>query len=128
MHECKFWEQKRICTGTRERKAKTEEHGTPRLYRTTRPPLVIARILELDIRDKFFNIREVLKLDLALRRVKETTAFHGNGYFTVDKTTLTAMLSTTVTYLIVLIQSPSTSGSGGDLASNVTSNCSCSSG
>ena len=55
-----------------------------------------------------FIIREVLRLDLALQRVKETTTFSGNGYFVVDKTTLTAMLSTTVTYLIVLFQTPNT--------------------
>jgi Trehalose receptor len=52
----------------------------------------------------------VLKLDLAIRRVKETTAFTGSGYFGVDKTTVTAMVSTTVTYLIVLLQTPG----GGD--------------
>jgi hypothetical protein len=35
--------------------------------------------------------------------------FSGWGYFTVQRTTLTAMLSTTVTYLIVLIQTPQSS-------------------
>jgi hypothetical protein len=68
----------------------------------------------------------VLKLDLALRRVKETTAFTGNGYFGVDKTTLTAMISTTVTYLIVLLQT--NDGSDSSTATNSKNpavNCSC---
>jgi hypothetical protein len=34
------------------------------------------------------------------------------GFFFVDRTTLTAMLSTTVTYLIVLVQNPSSSAAG----------------
>jgi hypothetical protein len=54
----------------------------------------------------------MIKLDLALRRVKETSTFNGMGFFFVDRTTLTAMLSTTVTYLIVLVQNPSTSSAG----------------
>jgi hypothetical protein len=47
-----------------------------------------------------------------MKRVKETTTFTGNGYFVVDKATLTAMLSTTVTYLVVLVQSPTVDGGG----------------
>jgi len=38
------------------------------------------------------------------------------GFFFVDRTTLTAMLSTTVTYLIVLLQDPS--NSRGDAGKN----------
>jgi hypothetical protein len=53
----------------------------------------------------------MIKLDLAMRRVKETSTFNGMGFFSVDRTTLTAMLSTTVTYLIVLVQNPSSSAS-----------------
>ncbi len=53
-----------------------------------------------------------MKLDLAMRRVKETSTFNGMGFFFVDRTTLTAMLSTTVTYLIVLVQNPSNSAAG----------------
>jgi hypothetical protein len=54
----------------------------------------------------------MIKLDLAMRRVKETSTFNGMGFFFVDRTTLTAMLSTTVTYLIVLVQNPSNSAAG----------------
>jgi hypothetical protein len=54
----------------------------------------------------------MIKLDLAMRRVKETSTFNGMGFFFVDRTTLTAMLSTTVTYLIVLVQNPSSSAAG----------------
>jgi hypothetical protein len=60
----------------------------------------------------FYLIREMMKLDLAMRRVKETSTFNGMGFFFVDRTTLTAMLSTTVTYLIVLVQNPSNSVAG----------------
>ena len=56
-------------------------------------------------------IRDVLRLDLALRRVRETATFSGHGFFFVDRTTLTAMVSTTVTYLIVLFQTPSNGSS-----------------
>jgi hypothetical protein len=55
----------------------------------------------------------VIRLDLAIKRVKETTTFTGNGYFVVDKATLTAMLSTTVTYLVVLVQSPTQTATAG---------------
>ena len=87
----------------------------------------ILKIISKVIRKTYFlSIREVLKLDLALQRLKETSTFHGNGYFIVDKTTLTAMLSTTVTYLIVLLQTQPTPDGG--VGSNATSNCSCLSG
>jgi hypothetical protein len=55
----------------------------------------------------------VIRLDLAIKRVKETTTFTGNGYFVVDKAILTAMLSTTVTYLVVLVQSPAPTTAAG---------------
>jgi hypothetical protein len=63
----------------------------------------------------------VIRLDLAIKRVKETTTFTGNGYFVVDKATLTAMLSTTVTYLVVLVQSPTTAAVDGGGITNSTS-------
>jgi hypothetical protein len=63
----------------------------------------------------------VIRLDLAIKRVKETTTFTGNGYFVVDKATLTAMLSTTVTYLVVLVQSPATAAVDGGGTTNFTS-------
>jgi len=63
----------------------------------------------------------VIRLDLAIKRVKETTTFTGNGYFVVDKATLTAMLSTTVTYLVVLVQSPATAAVDGGGITNSTS-------
>jgi hypothetical protein len=63
----------------------------------------------------------VIRLDLAIKRVKETTTFTGNGYFVVDKATLTAMLSTTVTYLVVLVQSPATAVVDGGGITNSTS-------
>jgi hypothetical protein len=60
----------------------------------------------------------VIRLDLALRKVNKTRAFSGFGFFGVDKTTLTAMLSTTVTYLIVLLQTPPEG-----VSSNTGDNC-----
>jgi hypothetical protein len=47
----------------------------------------------------------VLTLEHAIRRVKSTETFTGKGYFTVTRTTITAMVSTTITYLIVILQS-----------------------
>jgi hypothetical protein len=63
----------------------------------------------------------VIRLDLAIKRLKETTTFTGNGYFVVDKATLTAMLSTTVTYLVVLVQSPATATVDGGGITNSSS-------
>ena len=68
----------------------------------------------------FYLIREMMKLDLAMRRVKETSTFNGMGFFFVDRTTLTAMLSTTVTYLIVLVQNPSSSAAGAVVGQQTT--------
>jgi hypothetical protein len=52
--------------------------------------------------------REVLLLEHAIRRVKSMETFTGWNYFRVTRPTLTAMVSTTVTYLIVLLQSQNT--------------------
>ena len=54
---------------------------------------------------KFRSVfREVLKLEYAMRRVQRTETFTGMNYFSVTKTTISAMVSTTITYLIVLLQ------------------------
>jgi hypothetical protein len=53
--------------------------------------------------------REVLELEHAIRRVKRTETFTGKNYFMVTRPMLTAMVSTTVTYLVVLLQTPSSS-------------------
>jgi hypothetical protein len=47
----------------------------------------------------------VLQLEHTIRRIKSTETFTGKNYFTVTRTTKTAMISTTITYLIVLLQS-----------------------
>jgi hypothetical protein len=85
--------------------------------------LMKKKILEVDswtLNIVYFLIREMIKLDLAMRRVKETSTFNGMGFFFVDRTTLTAMLSTTVTYLIVLVQNPSTSSAGAVVGQQTT--------
>ena len=54
---------------------------------------------------KFRSVfREVLQLEYAMRRVQRTETFTGMNYFSVTKTTISAMVSTTITYLIVLLQ------------------------
>jgi hypothetical protein len=53
----------------------------------------------------FVYFKDVLTLEHTIRRVKSTETFTGKGYFTVTRTTITAMVSTTITYLIVILQS-----------------------
>ena len=39
-----------------------------------------------------------------MRKLEKTTPLNGNGYFIISKETLTSIVSTTVTYLIILVQ------------------------
>jgi Trehalose receptor len=54
-------------------------------------------------------LREVLELEYAIRRIERTETFTGRNYFYVTKTSITAMVSTTITYLVVLLQTPNNS-------------------
>ena len=39
-----------------------------------------------------------------MRKLEKTRPLNGNGYFNITRETLTSILSTTVTYLIILLQ------------------------
>jgi hypothetical protein len=48
----------------------------------------------------------MLRVEQLVRRIHRCPALNGLGFFTVERHTLTAMLSTTLTYLIVLVTFP----------------------
>jgi hypothetical protein len=50
--------------------------------------------------------REMMEVEYAIARVKEVQPFSGMHFFSVEWSTLTAMFSTTITYLIILVQTP----------------------
>jgi hypothetical protein len=50
--------------------------------------------------------REMVEVEYAIARVKEVQPFSGMHFFSVEWSTLTAMFSTTITYLIILVQTP----------------------
>ena len=39
-----------------------------------------------------------------IRKLEKTRPLNGNGYFNITRETLTSIISTTVTYLIILLQ------------------------
>ena len=48
--------------------------------------------------------REMIAVEHTIARVKEVGPLTGMDFFTVEWSTVTSMLSTTLTYLIILIQ------------------------
>ena len=49
-----------------------------------------------------------MEVEYAIERVKEVQPFTGMDFFSVEWSTVTAMVSTTITYLIILLQSGTT--------------------
>ena len=45
-----------------------------------------------------------INAQLLLKEIENIPPFHGNGYFELKRETLTSITSTTVTYLIILLQ------------------------
>ena len=41
---------------------------------------------------------------IAIRKLEKTRPLNGNGYFNITRETLTSIVSTTITYLIILLQ------------------------
>jgi 7tm Chemosensory receptor len=52
------------------------------------------------------TIREMMAIEHIIRRLMNTGTFSGNNFFPVTKTTVMAMFSTIITYLVVLLQTP----------------------
>ena len=50
------------------------------------------------------NTNSSVKIRSALREIDNLKPLNGNGYFVLKKETLTSIFSTTVTYLIILLQ------------------------
>jgi hypothetical protein len=48
-----------------------------------------------------------MSIEHVIRRLKSTETFSGNNYFSMTRKTVTAMISTIITYLVVLLQTPS---------------------
>jgi hypothetical protein len=47
-----------------------------------------------------------MEIEHAIGRIKDCQPFSGNDLFTVEWSTVTAMVATTITYLIILLQTP----------------------
>jgi hypothetical protein len=47
--------------------------------------------------------REMMRVEQVVRQIHRCPALTGLGFFSVERRTLTALLSTTITYLIVLL-------------------------
>ena len=50
------------------------------------------------------NSEEYLDIKLLIREIERTPPLNGNGYFDLKKATITSIISTSVTYLVILLQ------------------------
>ena len=54
------------------------------------------------INEKDISKKEYIRA--TIRKLEKTSPLNGNGYFIISRETLTSIISTTVTYLIILVQ------------------------
>ena len=50
------------------------------------------------------NSEENMKVKLLIKEIERTPPLSGNGYFELKRGTITSIISTSVTYLIILLQ------------------------
>ena len=50
------------------------------------------------------NLKEREQLRILIKEIETVEPLNGNGYFTITKSTLTSIASTSITYLIILLQ------------------------
>jgi hypothetical protein len=50
------------------------------------------------------SMKEMFQMQIAADELKDCCPFTANNFFKLDRETLTAMLATTITYLVVLVQ------------------------
>ena len=63
----------------------------------------LGKALELTLMESA-DLREREQIRLLIKEIENVQPFNGNGYFTITKSTLTSMASTSITYLIILLQ------------------------